>query len=78
MIISEFKAKAIATLKRVNTSGRPLLITIRGEPVAQIQPAGAVAEKRIVLGTGRDLMIERPDDQALVDMGFSDEWELNA
>lgn len=77
MIISEFKAKAIATLKRVNASGKPLLVTIRGEPVAEIQPARAATEKRILLGTGRGLTVERPADKELASMDFPDEWELN-
>ena len=78
MIISEFKAKAIATLKRVNASGQPIVVTIRGEPVAQIHPVRAVSEDTITLGTGKNLIIQRPEDKELVGSEFSAEWEMNA
>lgn len=38
MAISEFKAKCLAVLKRVGETGRPLLVTRRGEPIARIMP----------------------------------------
>ena len=34
--ISIFKATCLDLLKRVNKTGRPLLITLRGEPVAMV------------------------------------------
>ncbi len=36
--ISKFKAECLALLKRVRSTGQPLLVTKRGEPVAQIVP----------------------------------------
>ena len=36
--ISKFKAECLALLKRVKATGQPLLVTKRGEPVAQIVP----------------------------------------
>jgi len=36
--ISEFKAKCLAILERVRTTGQPILVTRRGEPVAQLLP----------------------------------------
>lgn len=36
--ISVFKATCLAVLERVRRSGRPLLITKRGEPIAEIVP----------------------------------------
>ena len=36
--ISEFKAKCLALVDRVKKTGQPLLITKRGEPIAQILP----------------------------------------
>lgn len=49
MSISEFKATCLAVLERVRRSGRPLLITRRGKPVAEIVPPspGAVGEEWI-------------------------------
>lgn len=38
MSISEFKATCLAVLERVRRTGRPLLVTRRGEPVAEIIP----------------------------------------
>jgi prevent-host-death family protein len=39
MNISEFKARCLAILEEVRTSGRPLLITKRGKPMATVSPA---------------------------------------
>ncbi len=36
--ISKFKATCLAVLKRVKKSGRPIVVTKRGEPIAQIMP----------------------------------------
>lgn len=36
--ISEFKATCLAVLERVRRTGRPLLVTRRGEPIAEIMP----------------------------------------
>lgn len=38
MPISKFKATCLAVLERVRKTGRPLLVTKRGIPVAQIVP----------------------------------------
>jgi prevent-host-death family protein len=44
MAISEFKATCLAVLERVRRTGVPVLITRRGEPIAEVvppsQPAG--------------------------------------
>lgn len=34
--ISEFKAKCLALLDQVGRTGRPLLVTRRGEPIAEV------------------------------------------
>lgn len=36
--ISKFKATCLALLDRVRKTGQPLLITKRGEPIAQVLP----------------------------------------
>lgn len=36
--ISKFKASCLALIKKVQRTGEPLLITKRGEPVAQVVP----------------------------------------
>ena len=38
MAISEFKAKCLAALEEVRTSGESLLVTKRGEPWAEVKP----------------------------------------
>ena len=38
MPISEFKATCLAVLERVRRTGRPLLITRRGEAIAEVIP----------------------------------------
>jgi prevent-host-death family protein len=39
--ILEFKAKCLAVIDRVKRTGRPILVTWRGEPMAQIIPPPA-------------------------------------
>jgi prevent-host-death family protein len=39
--ISEFKAKCLALVDMVKKTGQPLLITKRGEPIAQVVPPPA-------------------------------------
>ena len=36
--ISEFKAKCIQLLKEVQKNGKPLLVTLRCEPIARVEP----------------------------------------
>jgi len=36
--ISKFKATCLALLAKVNRTGRPILVTRKGEPIAQIVP----------------------------------------
>ncbi len=46
MAISEFKARCLAALERVRRTGRPLLVTRFGKPVAQIDPPPVSGRKR--------------------------------
>lgn len=36
--VSDFKARCLAILERVRATGRPVLVTKRGRPLAQILP----------------------------------------
>ena len=36
--ISEFKATCLGLLKKVRQTGEPILVTLRGEPVAMVVP----------------------------------------
>ena len=49
--ISKFKATCLALLDSVNKTGQPLIITRRGEPVAQIIPPPPAGKKKNWLGS---------------------------
>ena len=49
VLISEFKAKCIQMLKEVQKNRKPLTVTLRGEPIARVEPI-AKGPKRIRLG----------------------------
>lgn len=49
--ISEFKATCLALIKNVNRTGDPIVITLRGEPVAQVIPAPKKERTRKWLGS---------------------------
>ena len=51
--ISEFKATCLAVLERVRRTGRPLLITRRGEPIAEVIPPSLAATGSSWLGAMR-------------------------
>jgi prevent-host-death family protein len=59
MPISRFKATCLAALERVRSTGRPLLVTRRGKPVARILPPSPEAPPKdafgAMAGTGRIL-----------------------
>lgn len=79
MLVSDFKAKAIATLKRVRQTGEPVLVTLRGKPLAEVipvRPKGSA--KGVGFGEGRGLIKCRPSDDDLVRGNFASEWEMNA
>ena len=46
---SEFKAKCIALLKNVQKTKEPILVTLRGEPIARVEPV-VKPKKRVRLG----------------------------
>jgi len=54
MSASHFKATCLAVLERVRRTGRPVLITKRGEPIAQLVPPSAAAMGTNWLGVARD------------------------
>jgi prevent-host-death family protein len=79
MLVSDFKAKAIATLKRVKRTGEPVLVTLRGKPLAEVvQVQTKEGAKGVRFGDGRGLIKRRPSDDDLVRGSFASEWEMNA
>jgi prevent-host-death family protein len=51
VFISEFKAKCLALLEQVNKTKKPLRITRRGKPVAEVVPPTAVADRAALMGS---------------------------
>ena len=49
VLISEFKAKCIGLLKSVQKTKEPILVTLRGKPIARVEPV-VEAKKRVRLG----------------------------
>ncbi|MBM3790981.1 MAG: type II toxin-antitoxin system Phd/YefM family antitoxin [Acidobacteria bacterium] len=48
--ISDFKATCLAVLDRVKRTGQPILVTRRGEPIAQVIPPPPEARPQSWLG----------------------------
>lgn len=68
--ITEFKARCIESLREVDRTRRPLLVTLRGKPIASVEPISQARE----LGTLRDECEILGD---LVATDFASEWEMN-
>ena len=71
--ISEFKATCLAVLARVGQTGRPILVTRFGKPVAQIAPpptAGGETWLGAMRGTGAIL------GDLIEPAASPDEWEV--
>jgi len=51
MAISKFKATCLAVIEEVRKTGKPLIITKKGVPVAQVVPAPVTEPKKRRLGT---------------------------
>ena len=51
--VSQFKATCLAALDRVKRTGQPLLVTRRGEPLAEVVPPRAPKRMRGWLGSRR-------------------------
>lgn len=60
VLISEFKAKCIKMLKEVQKNGKPLTVTLRGEPIARVEPIRA-EKRKPRLGTMKGQMIIKGD-----------------
>jgi prevent-host-death family protein len=71
--ISEFKATCVAVLDRVKRTGRPVLVTRRGEPVARVVPPAPSPRPKSWLGcmAGRVKILSDVVSPA----SDEDEWE---
>jgi prevent-host-death family protein len=68
MSASQFKAKCLAVLDEVAATGRPVVVTKRGKPVARVVSVDPVPS---LLGSARILVSEEEFIAPL-----DDEWEL--
>jgi prevent-host-death family protein len=71
--ISKFKATCLALLERVRTTGEPLLVTRRGEPVAEIIPPPRPDLGESWLGKLRGTGVIKGD---VVSPASDDEWKV--
>jgi prevent-host-death family protein len=71
VLISEFKAKCIKMLKEVQKNGKPLTVTLRGVPIARVEPVRKQGTGSR-LGQLKGLMKIKGD---IVHTGFEDDWE---
>ena len=74
MLISRFKARCIAELKRVHQTGQPLTVTLRGTPIARVEAVRRRGEPAVKLGSRRGHASVNRD---LVKFDFSMEWDMN-
>ncbi len=54
--ISEFKAKCLAILERVRKTRKPVRVTKRGKPVAEVVPPTPAFDRASLAGSMRDTM----------------------
>jgi len=59
--VSTFKATCLAVLERVRRTGRPVLITKHGQPLAEVLPPSAQAGAADWIGSMRDTARIRGD-----------------
>ena len=73
VIVSQFKAQCIAMLKQVKQTGEPLTVTLRGKPLARIEPVGPASGTRVI---GAQKAGTRTKED-LVRVDFASEWECS-
>ncbi len=74
MSISEFKATCLAVLERVRRTGRPLLVTRRGEPIAEIGPPSLATSGASWMGAMRGTA--RISGDLVEAAGSAADWEV--
>jgi prevent-host-death family protein len=72
ILVSEFKAKCIAVLKYVQQSGEPIVVTLRGRPMARVEPISEAGRGK-QLGTLKGAMRIRRN---LVRSDTGGDWEM--
>jgi antitoxin (DNA-binding transcriptional repressor) of toxin-antitoxin stability system len=72
ILISDFKARCIAVLKEVERSGEPIVVTLRGRPLARVEAFVDEAQGKR-LGALKGHMKLRKD---LVHIDTTTDWEM--
>lgn len=72
MLVSEFKAKCIGVLKEVQRSGESVVVTLRGKPMARVEPLREGKHQK-QLGLLKDTVEVRCD---LVHSDTTGDWEI--
>lgn len=70
--VSEFKAKCIGLLKEVQRKREPMLVTVRGKPVAIVHPAPEHGSGKRLGGLKGTMTIR----QDLIRTDSSADWEM--
>ena len=71
--ISEFKATCLAVLERVRRTGTPIVVTRRGQPVAEVVPPSLASTGDAWLGSMRGTATIAGD--LVAPASAADEWE---
>ncbi len=74
ILISEFKARCIELIRLVHTTRQPLIVTLRGKPLAKVVPFDEPGETGVKLGSRIGNAIFKGD---VVHFDFGDEWEIS-
>ena len=74
VLISEFKARCIELIKRVQATRLPLIVTLRGQPIAKIVPFEEGGEAGVRLGSRIGGAVINVD---IVHADTSGDWEIN-
>ena len=72
VVISEFKAKCLGILRRVHKTGRPVVVTRRGERIAEIHPPAPVQSEPDWVGSFAERGRITGD---LVEPNGAEDWE---
>jgi prevent-host-death family protein len=72
VLISDFKTRCIQLIKRVQATRQPLIVTLRGRPVAKVVPFEEPGETSVKLGSRIGRAVFKGD---VVQFDFSAEWE---
>ena len=73
VLISEFKARCIELIKRVQAIRMPLVVTLRGQPIAKVVPFEEGTEPGVKLGSRIGNAVIKGD---IVHADTSEDWEF--